>query len=225
MGQRLAYQALACAAAAGAVLIATAANARLTEIKLEAPSRSSRAMPSATVGPYVRIKGVARASSIPPRRENAAIVDLDKAPRNAPRHGRIRGRCLHPASGRSRRRATASCSTRCSTAATSSSAQRLHDLVGGSAALLNDPKSARACRQRLSVRARLHRGVVGLGSRRAERATPRMTRALSGGDGERQADGAPHPRGVSGRQARGRRRRSGAAALSGGLDRQAPRRG
>ena len=65
------------------LIAASAAQARITEIKIDAvePFADNHAFGQA--GAYVRIKGVAKGELDPKAPENAAIVDLDKAPRNA----------------------------------------------------------------------------------------------------------------------------------------------
>src|SRR5215510_8092474 len=74
---------LACAVAVGAVLAASSANARLTELKLGAPEPFVEGRLFGETGAYVRIKGVAKGELDPKAPEHAGIVDLDKAPRNA----------------------------------------------------------------------------------------------------------------------------------------------
>src|SRR5215471_11844726 len=65
------------------LLATTAVQARITEIRIDAvePFADSHAFGAA--GPYVRIKGIAKGEIDPKAPENAAIVDLDKAARNA----------------------------------------------------------------------------------------------------------------------------------------------
>src|SRR5262245_4095853 len=76
-------RALACAVAVGAVLAAGSANARLIELKLGAPEPFVEGRMFGETGAYVRIKGTARGELDPNAPEHAAIVGLDKAPRNA----------------------------------------------------------------------------------------------------------------------------------------------
>ena len=197
------------------------ANARITEIRIDAVEPFIDGHAFGTVGAYERVKGIAKGELDPNARENAGIVDLDKAPRNSPRHGRVRGRHLHPAPGRS-------CEGRgilyyeVLNRGNKQLGTRLLDVTSGGAVslanALNNPTTPAHVGNGVRVRARLHRGVVGLGSGRVERECAH-DRALPGGDGERRADGAAHPRGIPGRQARARGRRGGAAQLSRGLDR------
>src|SRR5882762_1123911 len=65
------------------MLAAGAAQSRVTEIRIDAvePFADNHAFGQA--GAYVRIKGVAKGELDPKAAENATIVDLDKAPRNA----------------------------------------------------------------------------------------------------------------------------------------------
>src|SRR5262249_39557065 len=87
---------------------------------------------------YVRIKGVARGELDPTA--HTVIVDLDKAPRNA--HGMVEYevdifilRPADPAKG------NGILFYEVLNRGNKQLAQRLHDLVGGSAAILNDPKT------------------------------------------------------------------------------------
>ena len=74
---------LLAACALAPLFAASAAEARITEIKIDAvePFADNHAFGQA--GAYVRIKGVAKGELDPKAAENATIVDLDKAPRNA----------------------------------------------------------------------------------------------------------------------------------------------
>src|SRR5215510_1671492 len=131
---------LACAVAVGAVLAAGSANARLIELKLGAPEPFVEGRMFGETGAYVRIKGTARGELDPNAPEHAAIVGLDKAPRNArglveyevdvfilrpadPAKGN--GFLFYEALNRGNKQLL----------------QRLHDLGGGGAAVLNDPKT------------------------------------------------------------------------------------
>ena len=152
------------------------------------------------VGPYERVKGIAKGELDPSARENAGIVDLDKAPRNA--RGMVEYEVdifiLRPA-----------------------------DPAKGSGILYLRGAQPRqqAARHAAARRDVGRRGVAGRRAQRSEDAarTPAMRfvfergytvvwsawdpdvsnanaahdRALPGGDGERQADRAPHPRGDS----------------------------
>ena len=66
---------------------ATAADARITEIRIDAAEPFIGGHSFGTVGPYERLKGIARGELDPAARENAGIVNLDKAPRNS--RGRV----------------------------------------------------------------------------------------------------------------------------------------
>ena len=55
----------------------------ITEIRIEAVEPFAEGHAFGDVGPYVRIRGVAHGELDPAAPENAGIVDLDKAPRNA----------------------------------------------------------------------------------------------------------------------------------------------
>jgi hypothetical protein len=65
------------------MLSASTAQARITEIKVDAIEPFADNHAFGNTGAYVRIKGVAKGEIDPKAPENAAIVDLDKAPRNA----------------------------------------------------------------------------------------------------------------------------------------------
>ena len=66
-----------------------------------------------SVGTYERIDGIVRFAVDPAHPANPAIVDLDKAARDARRPGPLPGRLLHPPAGRPARRATAACCSTC----------------------------------------------------------------------------------------------------------------
>jgi Alpha/beta hydrolase domain len=65
------------------LVLATSAEARITEIRIDAVEPFAENHAFGATGPYVRIKGIAKGEIDPKAPENAAIVDLDKAPRNA----------------------------------------------------------------------------------------------------------------------------------------------
>src|SRR5215510_10429315 len=130
-------KALALAAAVG-LLFATSAGARITEIRIESVEPFVGNHGFGEAGPYVRIKGVARGELDPAA--HTIIVDLDKAPRNA--RGMVEYevdifilRPADPAKG------NGILFYEVLNRGNKQLAQRLHDLVGGSAAILNDPKT------------------------------------------------------------------------------------
>lgn len=65
------------------LLLVSVANARITEVKIEAVEPFADNHAFGSTGAYVRIRGVAKGEIDPNAAENATIVDLDKAPRNA----------------------------------------------------------------------------------------------------------------------------------------------
>ena len=65
------------------LLAAGGAQARITEIRIDAVEPFIDGHAFGTVGPYERLKGIAKGELDPAARENAGIVDLDKAPRNS----------------------------------------------------------------------------------------------------------------------------------------------
>ena len=75
--------AIAISALAGVPFCTSIASARITEIKIDTVEPFADGSAFGTVGPYVRIKGIAKGELDPKAPENATIVDLDKAPRNA----------------------------------------------------------------------------------------------------------------------------------------------
>ncbi len=194
-------------------LLVSTAEARVTEIRIDAVEPFADGHAFGPAGAYERVKGIAKGELDPGARENAGIVELDKAPRNA--RGMVEYevdifilRPADPAKGSGflyyevLNRGNKQLGT------------RLLDVTsGGMLAALNDPKTPDTCRQRLRVRARLYRGLVGLGSGCVEREC-QDGGALPGGDGGRQADRAAHPRGVPGRQAWARRRRDGSGSTT-----------
>ena len=76
-------QALAFALAFGALAVAGAAQARITEIRVDAVEPFAEGQAFGEVGSYLRITGVAKGELDPFSTQNKVIVDLDKAPRNA----------------------------------------------------------------------------------------------------------------------------------------------
>ena len=74
---------LGASCAAVPLMLASAAQARITEIRIEAVEPFADNHAFGKTGGYVRIKGVAKGELDPKAPENATIVDLDKAPRNA----------------------------------------------------------------------------------------------------------------------------------------------
>src|SRR5438132_13846700 len=78
--------AMLCKAVALAVALGLpigAAQARITEIRLDAPEPFAEGHAFGEVGSYLRITGVAKGELDPTSAQNQMIVDLDKAPRNA----------------------------------------------------------------------------------------------------------------------------------------------
>ena len=65
------------------LLAAGGAQARITEIRIDAVEPFIDGHAFGTVGPYERLKGIAKGELDPNAREHAGIVDLDKAPRNS----------------------------------------------------------------------------------------------------------------------------------------------
>jgi Alpha/beta hydrolase domain len=138
-------KALACAVAVGAILAATtlvttSANARLIELKLGAPEPFVEGRAFGETGAYVRLKGVARGELDPKAPEHADIVGLDRAPRNA--RGMVEYEVdvfiLRPADpGKGNSILFYEVLNR----GNKQLGQRLHDLIGGNAAVLNDPKT------------------------------------------------------------------------------------
>jgi hypothetical protein len=138
-------KALACAVAIGAVLVATtlvttSASARLTELKLGAPEPFVEGRMFGETGAYVRLKGVARGELDPKAPEHADIVGLDRAPRNA--RGMVEYevdvfilRPADPAKG------NGILFYEVLNRGNKQLGQRLHDLIGGNAGVLNDPKT------------------------------------------------------------------------------------
>ncbi|MBX9777003.1 MAG: hypothetical protein K2Y71_21700 [Xanthobacteraceae bacterium] len=61
----------------------TAANARITEIRIDAVEPFIDGHSFGSVGPYERVKGIAKGELDPSASQNSGIVDLDKAPRNS----------------------------------------------------------------------------------------------------------------------------------------------
>jgi hypothetical protein len=65
------------------LFLSAQAEARVTEIRIDAVEPFADNAAFGTAGPYVRIKGIAKGELDPKAPEHAVIVDLDKAPRNA----------------------------------------------------------------------------------------------------------------------------------------------
>src|SRR5262247_822508 len=133
-------KALACAVAVGAVLTASSANARLIELKLGAPEPFVEGRVFGETGTYVRIKGTARGELDPNVPEHAVIVGLDKAPRNA--RGLVEYEVdvfiLRPADPT---KGNGFLYYEVLNRGNKQLGQRLHDLIGGNAAVMNDPKT------------------------------------------------------------------------------------
>jgi hypothetical protein len=130
----------ALAVALASLMAAGGAAAHVTEIRIDAIEPFADGQAFGTAGPYVRIKGVAKGELDPKAQQNAAIVDLDKAPLNArgtvdyevdvfilrpaaPANGN--GILFYDVLNRGNKQL----------------GQRLHDLVGDEVAALNDPRS------------------------------------------------------------------------------------
>jgi hypothetical protein len=129
-------RALVFMAALGLLCAAGAAQARITEIRIDAIEPFADGQSFGAAGPYVRIRGVAKGELDPKASEHAVIVDLDKAPVNA--RGMVdyevdlfilrpvvptKGILFYEVLNRGNKQL----------------GQRLHDLVGGGAAARNDP--------------------------------------------------------------------------------------
>src|SRR6266699_572139 len=74
---------LAATCALAPLLVTSTAESRVTEIRIDAVEPFADNHAFGQVGPYVRIKGVAKGELDPKAPENASIVDIDKAARNA----------------------------------------------------------------------------------------------------------------------------------------------
>jgi hypothetical protein len=133
-------KALACAVALGAVVAATSAQARLIQLKLGAPEPFVEGRAFGETGAYVRLKGVARGELDPKAPEHADIVGLDRAPRNA--RGMVEYEVdvfiLRPADPM---KGNGILFYEVLNRGNKQLGQRLHDLVGGNAGVLNDPKT------------------------------------------------------------------------------------
>ena len=137
-------KALACAVAIGAVLAATllttSASARLTELKLGAPEPFVEGRGFGETGAYVRLKGVARGELDPKAPKHADIVGLDRTPRNA--RGMVEYEVdvfiLRPADAA---KGNGILYYEVLNRGNKQLGQRLHDLIGGNAGVLNDPKT------------------------------------------------------------------------------------
>jgi hypothetical protein len=134
-------KALAYAVAVAAALATTAANARVTELKLGAAEPFVEGRVFGETGAYMRIKGTARGELDPNAPEHKAIVGLDKAPRNA--RGMVEYEVdvfiLHPAD---LAKGNGFLFYEVLNRGSKQLGQRLHDLSSGGAAALNDPKTA-----------------------------------------------------------------------------------
>jgi hypothetical protein len=71
------------AAAVFAAVLASSAQARITEIKIDTVVPFAEGQPFGEAGSYERVTGTAKGELDPQAPQNQAIVDLDKAPRNA----------------------------------------------------------------------------------------------------------------------------------------------
>jgi len=74
---------LAVTGALATLSLCAQAQARVTEIRIDAVEPFADNTSFGAAGPYVRIKGIAKGELDPKAPEHAVIVDLDKAPRNA----------------------------------------------------------------------------------------------------------------------------------------------
>jgi hypothetical protein len=118
----------------------SAAQARVTEIRLDAAEPFADGHAFGEVGSYVRIKGVAKGELDPASAQNKVIVDLDKTPRN------VRGMVeyevdvfiLRPADPA---KANGLLFYEVLNRGNKQLGYRLHDLVGGEAVTLNDPRT------------------------------------------------------------------------------------
>src|SRR4051812_22583016 len=73
----------ALSAGAATLLFAAAANARITEIRIDAVEPFAESQTFGAAGAYERVRGVAKGELDPRSSQNAVIADLDKAPLNA----------------------------------------------------------------------------------------------------------------------------------------------
>jgi hypothetical protein len=130
LGSALALSALLNVAAAG-----------ITEIRIDAIEPFAEGKTFGEAGSYLRIKGVAKGELDPAARENAAIVDLDRAPRNA--RGLVEYEVdlfiLRPADPAKGNRVLF---YEVLNRGNKQVLGRLHDMVTGGPAASNDPKSA-----------------------------------------------------------------------------------
>jgi hypothetical protein len=78
----VASHALAASAAGAVLLFAVGANARITEIRIDAVEPFAESQSFGTAGAYERVRGVAKGELDPKSPHNAVIADLDKAPLN-----------------------------------------------------------------------------------------------------------------------------------------------
>ena len=72
----------------------------ITKVSVAAAERFADGREFGEAGPYLRIHGIAQGELDPAAAENAVIVDLDKAERNAAGPGRVRDRLFHSAPDR-----------------------------------------------------------------------------------------------------------------------------
>ena len=133
-------QALAFALAFGAIAVAGAAQARITEVRIDAVEPFAEGQAFGEVGSYLRITGVAKGELDPFSPQNKVIVDLDKAPRNA--RGMVEYEVdifvLRPADPA---RGNGLLFYEVLNRGNKQIGQRLHDLTVGGAAAQNDPRT------------------------------------------------------------------------------------
>jgi hypothetical protein len=132
--------ALAFALTFGAIAVAGAAQARITEIRIDAVAPFAEGHSFGEVGSYLRITGVAKGELDPFSPQNKMIVDLDKAPRNA--RGMVEYEVdifvLRPADPA---RGNGLLFYEVLNRGNKQIGQRLHDFVGSEAASQNDPRT------------------------------------------------------------------------------------
>ena len=124
--------------ALGSLIAASASQARVKDIRIDTTEPFAEGQSFGEAGPYLRIKGVAKGELDPKAPELADIVDLDKAPVNS--RGLVeyevdffvlrpvtpsRGILFYEVLNRGNKQI----------------GQRLHDVAGGGAAALNDPRT------------------------------------------------------------------------------------
>ena len=171
------------AALAALNLLAFAADARVMEIRIDAVEPFAGGHAFGAAGAYERVKGIAKGELDPTDAQNSGIVNLDKAPRNA--RGMVEYEVdifiLRPVD---RAKGSGILYYEVLNRGNKQLGTRLLRRCGRRPACAQRSQGPRACRERICVRARLHRGVVGLGSRRVE-CERQDDRALPAGDGER----------------------------------------